>query len=183
MDSTESDSLQFGPYNTHYSLLEQHLQQSGLQTDLTSNCWDQILSSNQIQCKPSNISITPPKDFHAFAVPFILHEGGTTVQKEHNTADGVQHNPIELPEEYTKALQTTKSVLVSLRQAIEDARLRPVEQEDLQRQIETKFQVQHLNQEVRSHCQEWLVESGNIQQIQDLMRLEKSNVSPSKFHK
>jgi len=154
-------NLKFAPYNTFYSQLETHITLAGVKTSLKDNFWndpmdfvraraasmsmarDAAKAGNTETEKTPEYSFTllSPEEFLPLVVPFNLP--GTT-----------KANPIKLPIEYSTALEKRTKAMSNIKEII--SHLVEEEKELLRNQIGDKFQ-------------EWLVESGNIQQINDLL--------------
>jgi len=151
-------NLTLAPYNSFYSQLEAHIQQVGLKTGITDNLWNSpmdfsrtrsttTLMANKInaalleekQARP--YSLMDPDEFTPFVVPFQL-PGNTKA------------NPVELPAEYAQALVRKARKINSIKASIES--VPEASKDELRRSIEEKFR-------------EWLVQSGNIEQVNDLI--------------
>jgi len=160
--------LQFGPYCTHYRSLDRHVTEAGL--DSSQNLWNQpilfiveLLREHQPPIVPFGnaryplkaaisklekqaFSLVPPDNFSPFRVPFELH--GPTKQI-----------PFPLPSDYQLALEDHTEEAILLKK-------------ELDRLIQDKKRqalVQHL---VRTHFERWLAETGAMQQIEDLVKLQ-----------
>ncbi|EFA79502.1 tubulin binding cofactor C domain-containing protein [Heterostelium album PN500] len=194
--SSDCSDIRLAPYNTHYPTLEAQIHQSKIQTNLSSNLWDSPLifktpgiptdstidststttttttSSNQHQSnnldttsellKNLNItdnngnnsnntssiySIIEPDDFYPFSVPFLM-KGKT------------KSNPCELPPKYTKSLASKTNSIQSLHKMIQ--------QSTSDQKI--RGHIMHL---VESKFQDWLIETDNVRQINDLINMKK----------
>lgn len=151
---TLNSSLVLAPYNSFYSQLDAHIQQMGIKTALQENLWNQptevkrkqsvsvMVNRKALDEKPvTTYTLMDPNDFSPFVVPFQL--------PGHTKA-----NPVELPIEYTEALRRKTERINSLKsmiQAVPDA-----SKDQFRTVIEEKFR-------------EWLVQSGNIDQVNDLI--------------
>lgn len=156
-------SLQFAPYNTYYRSLKRHFQEANLQLNL--NFWDQpILYSYEIlkvsdkknvlnkknpvfsKIEKQTFSLIRPNSFWKFRVPFELQ--GNTKQI-----------PFTLPNEYQLSLEEYAEELVLLRK-------------DISKIVDNKNLQFKLSQMIRSEFENWLSETGSIQQIEDLVKLQ-----------
>jgi len=150
-------NLTLAPYNSFYSQLDAHIQQMGLKTGVKENLWNAPMDFTKTRSTTSllmphkvnsleekqarSYSIMDPDEYTPFVVPFQL-PGSTKA------------NPVELPVEYAQALQRKARKINSIKDLIESAP--DGAKEDLRREIEEKFR-------------EWLVVSGNIDQVNDLI--------------
>ncbi|GAM22587.1 hypothetical protein SAMD00019534_057620 [Acytostelium subglobosum LB1] len=180
--NTDCTGIRLAPYNTHYSTLESQITLSKLQVNLASNQWCSPLvfkspmpspldQSPSLQSDGSVADLTndlklvnmgggdtgagqshiytlvEPDDFYPFTVPFVL-KGRTKA------------NPCELPPKYAKALSNKTSSVQSLhklvQQSTNDQRIRG-----------------HILHLVESKFQDWLIETDNIRQINDLINMKK----------
>lgn len=71
-----NQDLTFAPYNTHYPLLEDHLEQAGLVPHV--NVWDQPISLVGVGGEGGAWCFMSPESFYKMDVPFKM-EGGTKV--------------------------------------------------------------------------------------------------------
>jgi len=146
------------PYNTYYSQLDSHIQEMDIKTGLKENLWSSPMDYNRarsvslliankmpntalLEEKVHTYSIMSPDEFTPFSVPFQLP--GTT-----------KANPIELPPEFTLSLQRRALSILDLKKQIEA--VPDPNKEELKKMIEEKFRG-------------WLVQSGNIDQVNDLI--------------
>jgi hypothetical protein len=161
-------NLQFGPYCTHYRSLDRHVAEAGL--DVTQNLWNQpllylveLLKDNQPSIVPigssrhalkvaisklekQTYSLVPPDNFSPFRVPFELH--GPTKQI-----------PFPLPSDYQLALEDHTEEAILLKK-------------ELDRLIQDKKRQAQVQLLVRTHFEKWLAETGAMQQIEDLVKLQ-----------
>jgi len=153
-----NSNITLAPYNTFYSQLDSHISQMGISTSLKDNLWSSPIDFNRTKSvsmliankapnlaleekSPPSYSILEPDDFTPFVVPFQLP--GTT-----------KANPVELPVEYIQALQRKAKRINMLKSTI--AAVPDGIRDEVRRNIEDKFR-------------EWLVQSGNIDQVNDLI--------------
>jgi len=151
--------LIFAPYNTYYSQVDIDIQAGLIKTGLKENLWnspmdytraraaslsiarrDRVQSRVSSEEKEKSYSLLKPDDFVPFVVPFQV-------------AGNSKENPIELPPEYYAALQQKTKAVCDLRTSLSN--LPDNSKDQTKKAIEKKFQ-------------EWLVESGNVQQVIDL---------------
>lgn len=160
--------LQFGPYCTHYRSLDRHVAEAGL--DASYNLWNQPIlflvellkdyqpsvipvgsSRHPLKAAISKLekqafSLVAPDNFSPFRVPFELH--GPTKQI-----------PFPLPSDYQLALEDHTEEAILLKK-------------ELDRLIQDKKKQAHVQSAVRSHFEKWLAETGALQQIEDLVKLQ-----------
>ncbi|KFU98320.1 TBCC domain-containing protein 1, partial [Pterocles gutturalis] len=131
----------FAPFHTHYPMLEDHMAQVGLAT--LPNYWD----SPMLVCKESGdvsvFHLLPPSDFYTFVIPFEM-EGDTT------------ETPGGLPDAYRKALSQREQKLQIWQKTVKEAGLTKDQKKQFQMLVENKFY-------------EWLVQTGNRQQLDSLV--------------
>eukprot|EP00708_Paratrimastix_pyriformis_P002385 GAFH01001131.1.p2 GENE.GAFH01001131.1~~GAFH01001131.1.p2 ORF type:complete len:274 (-),score=67.88 GAFH01001131.1:31-852(-) len=148
-------ALQLAPYNSCFPGLTTCLASACL-TPATCTAWNRaiVTESHTEKAKvPATegdtegqpYTIMPPERFHAFYVPFIT-PGDTT------------ENPAPLPPEYAVAVQEKEATIDAMRRNIRDAHLEPDAERRLQVAIQRRFK-------------EWLVSSGNMRQINDLLHM------------
>jgi hypothetical protein len=143
----DNRGVQIGPLNTFYGKMEQHISEAGLTP--TQNNWDQY-STAFAEYEPSPIpqALTiSPEDFFPIAIPFgaAMHPGAI--------------NPVPLPKEYVDAVNTKQGAVVQLKERIQAMPMDEATKAQLHIAIQGKFK-------------EWLVKSGNIRQIWDLVEME-----------
>lgn len=160
--------LQFGPYCTHYRSLDRHVAEAGL--DVSYNLWNQPVlylvellkdyqpsviavgsSRHPIKAAISKLekqaySLVAPDNFSPFRIPFELH--GPTKQI-----------PFPLPSDYQLALEDHTEEAILLKK-------------ELDRLIQDKKRQAQVQSAVRSHFEKWLAETGALQQIEDLVKLQ-----------
>eukprot|EP01027_Heterolobosea_sp_BB2_P016856 GEZU01023932.1.p1 GENE.GEZU01023932.1~~GEZU01023932.1.p1 ORF type:complete len:409 (-),score=18.18 GEZU01023932.1:108-1334(-) len=144
-------AIQLGPYNTHYPALEQHLQDAGVNPRL--NFWDKpVLLPSPVEV-PHPIIWTKmaPESFMPFLVPFA-----------HVMQGKCKMNPCGLPQEYAAALEHKLTEASRLCEAVRAAA----------RAKENPNELQNI---IHAHFREWLVSSGNIRHVLDLLSLADTN--------
>eukprot|EP00164_Ancoracysta_twista_P002665 GFYU01003543.1.p1 GENE.GFYU01003543.1~~GFYU01003543.1.p1 ORF type:complete len:546 (-),score=72.71 GFYU01003543.1:47-1684(-) len=141
----DNRGIQFGPYNTFYPQLESHMRASKLTPKL--NMWKSPVTDwdPDIKSHASNLLIQP-ENYNTFSVPFKMN--GTT-----------RANPCTIPPEYAVHVERKQKAFTVLRQAIKEIKMDDNTQKDLQQIIQNQFK-------------EWLMTSGNLRQIQDLLHLD-----------
>jgi len=144
----DNRGVQLGPFNTFYGKLESHLQQAGL--DTTVNVWDQVSTAFAAdESSPiAQASLITPEEFLPLAVPF----GAATI------SPGAQ-NPVTLPPEYMAAVNKKQQAVLHLREKIQGMPMDEPTKAQLHAAVQAKFK-------------EWLVKSGNIRQVWDLVEME-----------
>ncbi|EGG23235.1 tubulin binding cofactor C domain-containing protein [Cavenderia fasciculata] len=179
---SDCHDIKFAPYNTHYPTLEHQITQAKLNVNLASNLWSSpeivktlepvppssllggVTSSLELGVSPtdtlSNIktlnlndhnnntifTLVEPEDFYPFTIPFNL-KGKT------------KSNPCELPTKYSTCLNIKSNTIQSLHKQIQ------------QSTNDQKIRV-HLLHLIESKFHQWLLESDNIRQINDLINME-----------
>ncbi|XP_027506264.1 TBCC domain-containing protein 1 [Corapipo altera] len=138
-----NQAVSLAPFHTHYPMLEDHMAQVGLAT--LPNYWD----SPMLVCRESSdtgvFRLLPPSDFYTFVIPFEM-EGDTT------------ETPGGLPQEYQEALRQREQRVQVWQRAVKEAGLTRDQRKRLQTLVENKFY-------------EWLVQTGNRQQLDSLVPL------------
>ncbi|NXY73947.1 TBCC1 protein, partial [Glareola pratincola] len=136
-----NEAVSFAPFHTHYPMLEDHMAQVGLAT--LPNYWD----SPMLVCKESGdtsvFRLLPPSDFYTFVIPFEM-EGDTT------------ETPGGLPHVYQKALSQREQKVQIWQKTVKEAGLTKDQRKQFQMLVENKFY-------------EWLVQTGNRQQLDSLV--------------
>eukprot|EP01130_Rhizamoeba_saxonica_P010913 TRINITY_DN4502_c0_g1_i2.p1 TRINITY_DN4502_c0_g1~~TRINITY_DN4502_c0_g1_i2.p1 ORF type:complete len:251 (+),score=39.51 TRINITY_DN4502_c0_g1_i2:847-1599(+) len=154
---SDNFNIIIGPYNSFYSSLKRHLTLAKLSTK--ENYWNEPLfyepihlfanfeNKNQLmeEFRKRSFSEQPLQSFIPFSIPVVL-SGNTN------------HNPVKLPERYQDALERNN---VSLRMYMEKF----AQKHKLHKGYGTKHRVQQL-------FEEWLIESGNMNQILVLVKLQ-----------
>ncbi|KAL9845285.1 TBCC domain-containing protein 1 [Geothlypis trichas] len=136
-----NQEVTFAPFHTHYPMLEDHMAQVGLAT--LPNYWD----SPMLVCRDSGdtsvFRLLPPSDFYTFVIPFEM-EGDTT------------ETPGGLPQEYQEVLRQREQKVQVWHHMVKKAELSWDQRKQLQAVVENKFY-------------EWLVQTGNRQQLDSLV--------------
>ncbi|KFZ68572.1 TBCC domain-containing protein 1, partial [Podiceps cristatus] len=136
-----NQAVSFAPFHTHYPMLEDHMAQVGLAT--LPNYWD----SPMLVCKESGDAsvsrLLPPSDFYTFVIPFEM-EGDTT------------ETPGGLPHAYQKALSQREQKVQIWQKTVKEAGLTKDQRKQFQILVEKKFY-------------DWLVQTGNRQQLDSLV--------------
>ncbi|KAM4049554.1 TBCC domain-containing protein 1 [Anomaloglossus baeobatrachus] len=130
----------FAPYHTHYSMLEDHMGQTGLAT--LPNYWDrpQLLSTES----DSQVwKLMSPRDFYSFVIPFEM-EGDTA------------EIPGGLPPVFQKSMDQRQQKVLTWQKAAKEAKLSREQQKHFQALVEQKFN-------------EWLFKTGNRHQLDSLV--------------
>ncbi|XP_036624975.1 TBCC domain-containing protein 1 [Trichosurus vulpecula] len=131
----------FGPFHTHYPMLEDHMARTGLAT--VPNYWDKPM----IVCRENNdarvFRLLPPCEFYVFVIPFEM-EGDTT------------EIPGGLPPAYQKALGQREQKIHIWQKTVKEAGLTKDQRKQFQVLVENKFY-------------EWLINTGQSQQLDSLV--------------
>ncbi|XP_008937552.1 PREDICTED: TBCC domain-containing protein 1, partial [Merops nubicus] len=136
-----NQAVSFAPFHTHYPMLEDHMAQVGLAT--LPNYWDNPLVVCRESCDAGVFRLLPPSDFYTFVVPFEM-EGDTT------------ETPGGLPQAYQKALSQREQKVQVWQKTVKEAGLTKDQRKRFQILVENKFY-------------EWLVQTGNRQQLDSLV--------------
>ncbi|XP_035265975.1 TBCC domain-containing protein 1 [Anguilla anguilla] len=137
-------ALTLGPFHTHYPSLEDDMAKAGLA--VVPNVWDQPLTlGSEGHPPPENppYRLLPPSEFCPMAIPFQM-EGDTC------------EIPGGLPPPYKAALDERERRVQEWQTTVKDARLTKDQRRQFQALVEQKFH-------------EWLLESGNRQQLDSLI--------------
>ncbi|KAG5851675.1 hypothetical protein ANANG_G00054170 [Anguilla anguilla] len=136
-------ALTLGPFHTHYPSLEDDMAKAGLA--VVPNVWDQPLTLGSEGTPPENppYRLLPPSEFCPMAIPFQM-EGDTC------------EIPGGLPPLYKAALDERERRVQEWQTTVKDARLTKDQRRQFQALVEQKFH-------------EWLLESGNRQQLDSLI--------------
>ncbi|XP_072496473.1 TBCC domain-containing protein 1 [Notamacropus eugenii] len=131
----------FGPFHTHYPMLEDHMARTGLAT--VPNYWDKPM----IVCRENNdarvFRLLSPSEFYVFVIPFEM-EGDTT------------EIPGGLPPAYRKALGQREQKIQIWQKTVKEAGLTKDQRKQFQVLVENKFY-------------EWLINTGQSQQLDSLV--------------
>ncbi|XP_069081886.1 TBCC domain-containing protein 1 isoform X1 [Pleurodeles waltl] len=136
-----NQDVTLAPYHTHYPMLEDHMAQTGIAT--VPNYWD-----NPMCVYPENIDssiwrLLSPRDFYIYVIPFEM-EGDTT------------EIPGGLPPVYQKALAQREQRIHIWQKTVKEAGLTREQRKQFQALVEMKFN-------------EWLIKTGNRQQLDSLV--------------
>ncbi|XP_036401354.1 TBCC domain-containing protein 1 [Megalops cyprinoides] len=137
-------ALTLGPFHTHYPSLEDHMASVGLA--VVPNVWDQPLvigAEGTPAADSPPYRLLPPAEFCSLVIPF--HTEGDTCEV-----------PGGLPPLYKEALDARESRVQDWQKMVKDARLTKEQRRQFQALVEQKFH-------------EWLLESGNRQQLDSLI--------------
>lgn len=185
--SGDNRACQFAPYNSCYPRHKAHLEQAGLLgqgEEVPANLWSSPVEASMLgvpsMSADQRISVSaasrgkarspgskavvspmlsevppailPPEQFYTLAVPVPPDVPG----------EPMAENPFGLPPEYAAVLQEREAVVESLHRAIRDAGLTPRQHRELEDCIRGRFT-------------EWLVQTGKLRQVLDLVgQAEKS---------
>ncbi|XP_063790189.1 TBCC domain-containing protein 1 isoform X2 [Pseudophryne corroboree] len=130
----------FAPFHTHYSMLEDHMGQTGLAT--VPNYWDrpQFLSA---ETDHQAWKLMSPREFYTFVVPFEI-EGDTT------------EIPGGLPPVFLKSMEQRQQKVQMWQKTVKEAKLTREQRKQFQALVEYKFN-------------EWLLKTGNRHQLDSLV--------------
>lgn len=140
--SSDGAGIAIGPYNTHYSTLEEHLLSSGVNPKL--NLW-------RSGVPPSHI--LSPSDFAPVSFPIAPQTVAVVTTRT---------NPVPLPAEYTNAVQLKVQRFTKLTGTLQTA----------YRQLETsgrKDLAEVLRQKLHQMFLDWLYDSGQAKGLLDLL--------------
>ncbi|NXE53899.1 TBCC1 protein, partial [Casuarius casuarius] len=136
-----NQAVSFAPFHTHYPMLEDHMAQVGLAT--LPNYWDSPMLVCRESSDTSVFRLLPPSEFYTFVIPFEM-EGDTT------------ETPGGLPRAYQKALSQREQKVQIWQKTVKEAGLTKHQRKQFQMLVENKFY-------------EWLVQTGNRQQLDSLV--------------
>ncbi|NXX86013.1 TBCC1 protein, partial [Urocolius indicus] len=134
-------AVSLAPFHTHYPMLEDHMAQVGLAT--LPNYWDRPVLVCGDSGDAAAFRLLPPSDFYTFVIPFEM-EGDTT------------ETPGGLPQAYQRVLRQREQKVQLWQRAVKEAALTKDQRKKFQMLVENKFY-------------EWLVETGNKQQLDSLV--------------
>ncbi|XP_002120383.2 TBCC domain-containing protein 1-like [Ciona intestinalis] len=175
--SHEEPPVTFAPYNTFYPDLERHLAEVGLTISPQTDKWKTPIcvgNLNNITLNSSRLSdvvrtrsprssgsgdgyqmdedtlfrTMPPSDFYLFSIPFKFPLEGTDQSVTTEIPGG-------LPLEYSQAVKSKQRAIERWKRALRDSTMTKEERTSFQFLVEEKFK-------------EWLKETGNQQQLDDL---------------
>ena len=169
----DNRSLEFGPYNTNYGLLLKHLSaaqliKNGNEDDVcfSDNIWKQPRDINTTNNHHVSFKLTPPAAFYPFAIPL-----GDDSGSEMLCLPG-KWSGIPLPEEYASSLRTRANDVNETRNFIKSVAFE--QENEIAHANSTRGEVDKLEGVVQSAFRDWLVSSGQVREIADLIGLEKS---------
>ncbi|XP_058475384.1 TBCC domain-containing protein 1 [Solea solea] len=142
-----NSDLTLGPFHTFYPSLEDHMANVGLA--VVPNAWDHpLLLGTEGLINPSNpdpacYRLLPPADFHALVVPFKM-EGDTC------------EVPGGLPAMYQATLDDKQKRIQSWQRTVMEARLNKEQKQKFEELVGVKFH-------------EWLLKTGNRQELDSLI--------------
>uniref|UniRef100_H2ZPA7 TBCC domain-containing protein 1 n=1 Tax=Ciona savignyi TaxID=51511 RepID=H2ZPA7_CIOSA len=153
--SRASPPVTFAPYNTFYPDLERHLADVGLTISPQTDKWNSPICVGNLNNLALNASrtnsfftIMSPSDFYLFAIPFKF----PPPTDSHPPTTEV---PGGLPAEYSQAVKSKQRAIERWKRALKDSSMTKDERHSFQLLVEEKFK-------------EWLSETGNQQQLDDL---------------
>ncbi|KAG8432807.1 hypothetical protein GDO86_017160 [Hymenochirus boettgeri] len=129
------------PFHIYYSLLEDHMAQTGLAT--LPNCWDRPFFFSMESSDHHIWRIMSPQEFYVFVIPFEM-EGDTA------------EIPGGLPPAYTKAMRQRQQKILMWQKTVKNAGLTREQRKQFQELVEMKFK-------------EWLIKTENRQQLDSLV--------------
>ncbi|NWX89328.1 TBCC1 protein, partial [Nothoprocta pentlandii] len=136
-----NQAVSLAPFHTHYPMLEDHMAQAGLAT--LPNYWDSPMLVCKESSNESTFRLLPPSEFYTFVIPFEM-EGDTT------------ETPGGLPSAYQMALSQREQKVQNWQKTVKEAGLTKQQRKKFQVLVENKFY-------------EWLVQTGNRQQLDSLV--------------
>eukprot|EP00189_Rhodosorus_marinus_P007646 CAMPEP_0184752118 /NCGR_PEP_ID=MMETSP0315-20130426/43410_1 /TAXON_ID=101924 /ORGANISM="Rhodosorus marinus, Strain UTEX LB 2760" /LENGTH=478 /DNA_ID=CAMNT_0027231435 /DNA_START=318 /DNA_END=1754 /DNA_ORIENTATION=+ len=174
----DTRAVVFGPYNASYDQFERDAKVVGV--DPTKNTWDDYYapigvsanssafagSPNADQPSPtlpaSVVTLLPPEKFFPFVVP-IAKESEPTI------SSGVTPAPqaAPLPPKYAEIIERRKAEVEGLRKAVRTAQSKYTDDGK-----QEGSSGQDLQSVVQEYFRDWLITSGNLRQINDLVKLE-----------
>ncbi|KAG8463768.1 hypothetical protein KFE25_004041 [Diacronema lutheri] len=167
----ENHRVSLAPFNAFFPRLARDLEDARIETRLAANLWDKpvAFSAPDGPVPPAVASLLPPDRFLPFAVPFESGALPSSPAQHGSAAAGLLRaesdwetagNPCELPREYAAALAAAKRRLLAF-QAQLGRISAPAVREEVQAAVHGRFK-------------EWLVKSGHMRQVHDLMAFEPS---------
>lgn len=162
----DNRGLVFGPYNTNYGMLEEHLKCANLREDtgiVNPGCWNSPLDINIAEGESSAFSLIRAEDFFPFSVP--IKDGADGNQKR-------AANGIPLPSNFPAAIEKKMSNVNAIREMIKH----PANEQENSANNGTIIEGGDImiEQIVQKKFRDWLVNSGNVREIADLICLEKA---------
>lgn len=159
----DNRGLLFGPYNTNYGTLQQHLQCAKLQENIgssSSGYWDSPWDLNTLEDASSAFSLMQPRFFFPFSVPI---KDETELTQSGGTLAG-----IPLPTKYSEAIKQKISSVNLVRETIKSIP-KNKGSDEIRSGRDSK-----VEEVVQKKFRDWLVNSGNVREIADLICLEKA---------
>ncbi|KAG5182052.1 tubulin binding cofactor C-domain-containing protein [Tribonema minus] len=120
----------------------------------------------------SAVTQMPPDAFHCVSIPACAggdedEAAGSAAAAAAAAREATQAlNPFPLPPEYANKLREREALLQQLQQVVQGAQLSPRQQRELEEAVRGRFT-------------EWLVSSGHLRQVLDLVHLERGPPPPS----
>ena len=174
--SGDNRACQFAPYNTAYEALAGHLARAGLAP--TVNYWFAPLDLNTVVLPAFSPASSPPKppeleaetdSFSPLALPpdKFLTLTVPTRSSSASLARPPPQNPFPLPLEYAAALRARLDAVQSLqREVLAQGKGQSISADPAARVL--------VEDAVRAHFADWLVTSGNLRQVVDLLHLDRA---------
>lgn len=161
----DNRGIQLGPYNSFYPTLSQHMLQVGIELPVieldaqghsTGGEWCNFINLNidddQDGSEKEAVILQPPSTFTQLTIP---------VQDDQMTTTSC---PVPLPPEYAAAVAKRLEVVEKLRtELLENSEIETNLKHDIESALASKFK-------------EWLVSSGNMRQIMDLVQLQDQEI-------
>ena len=183
----DNRSLVFAPFNTSYVPMTEHLLRAKLlpesrgssgQQDWPENRWNEPHDLDIQQDGDDAYKLMDPENFFPFAVPVNDLEEDNLID---DNKEGPQKNitPIPLPQEFKKSLIKKSSNVDELRELIKSPLIKQAENSSPNA---NKIGGDHANEDMENELEaavqekfrEWLLSSGQLREIADLIGLEKT---------
>lgn len=194
-------SLELGPFNTFYPRLNQHLVSVGIDPkksfpSLSFLCLQPVDITVQTGSGSSAWTLLPPSDFTPFVVPL----------QEPSFGDACRDNPVGLPPLYAQALFQKVDRVESLLRRLALAYTSDNQYDDTEEESpkddcdtptgESKMEQpatdgsskestiprrQQLERLFQEYFRDWLISTGNVRQVLDLVKLNASSSASSSF--
>eukprot|EP00743_Colponemidia_sp_Colp-15_P002590 GILK01002806.1.p1 GENE.GILK01002806.1~~GILK01002806.1.p1 ORF type:complete len:549 (+),score=31.95 GILK01002806.1:41-1687(+) len=165
----DSWGLVLGPHNAHYPQLRDQIQRAGLRlTDTAVGNWTRPFIMTKTIAEPApyqhytSFTLLEPDKFTPLAVPTLE----ASDMMDTGSRPSARHELLFLPAEYEVALKKQETAVLALQRLVEDSHMSE----------EQKKLAQHVTQ---GHFREWLVSSGNVRQLVDLIRLDQEQLKGS----
>merc|ERR1711865_273209 len=143
-------NVQFAPFNTFYTRLETDLTAAGI--DPQKNEWDNLGTGflpHDSSAAERAICILPAQDLMPVAIPF-------------GSLSPASANPVPMASQYVQALSQKQQAVMELKDRIVQMPMAD----------DVRVQMHHI---IQARFKEWLVKSGNIRQVGDLVEMEGKN--------